>query len=192
MTRKDFELIAEVIVPAVTKAVMKNLSVYVRRIVREELEIQGSLIQEQVEERPVKKQARKRVSAADSQLFGDTFRDIVESSKQKVKMPTTGNRMLDEIIETTPTEDQLINRQRVVIPKSEPINIEELYLNGIKAVKPEVAENIDYSAFLEKMDEIKGTPPPSNAPRGIFKVDKSDILQEQRVGPTRIEKTYKA
>ena len=189
MNKRELSLIAEV----VTKAVLKHLSVYVRKIVREELEIRGNLIQEEVVERQPQKIDRKKSRALASQIFGNEFREIIESTKPNIKVPVnTGNRLLDEIITNAPREEELVT-PRISIPKKDPIQIEQLYENNIKGVPVEVAENIDFSAFMDKMNEIRSEPiavPASH--RGVFKVDKNDIVESQKIGPTKIIKQYKA
>jgi len=187
MTNKELNLITE----AVTKAILKHLSVYVRKIVREELEISGSLIQEEVVEQQPKKIDRKRSQALASKIFGNEFKEIIESTKPNIKIKSTGNQLLDEMIMTAPREEELIT-QKVKVPKQQPIPIEKLYENNVKGIPVDIAENLDFSGFLDKMDEMKGTPPPMGMQRGIYNIDKNDIVQEQKIGDVKIVKSYKA
>ncbi len=190
MTKKEIILISEV----VTKAVLKSLSVYVRKIIREELEIRGTVIQEeeQVVKQPIRKTIKQRPKS--SELFSDTFREIIEGSRSNIKFPSTGNNLLDEMIMTAPKEERLVE-QVVRIPKGKPIPIEELYLNDIKKVTPAMAENLDYTEFFNKMDESKGSPPPMvnvGNTRALYTKDESSIVEHQKTGEVKVVKSYRA
>lgn len=205
MTNKELNIV----VTSVVKAIGSQIPVLVRRIVREELELNNSMgksfVSEQTSFTPKRqqpqKQVKRKVTENDlSRLFeGGDISNIFSETKSKVKMPTTGINLLDEYLEQAPTEDELIRqsqRSTSVNTGMKPMPIEQLYENDIKTVSVDDALNIDYSGFLNMMNNAsaeKGSHIPMGVnPSAMYVKDPSLVLQEQSVGTPRVEKQYKA
>ena len=209
MTRKELDIIVE----STVKAIASSLPMIIRKIVREEIELNESLQNSKfINENKIKNNKFQKSERLNSQKYQK--RKIVESdlnkifengnvsnifSETKKSFPSTGINLLDEYIKSAPSEkeisDNFFGKNETKISNN-PIPIEEIYMNDVKKVSVDDAQNIDYSSFLEQMNNIssdKGSSIPIGVnPRALYVKDPSTILQEQSVGTPRVEKTYKA
>jgi hypothetical protein len=191
----------QLITEAITKAVISTLPLLIRKIVREEIELElikrGTVISENVKAKVNNKVKNKsRNIATVKELYEGSFENVYK----KVELPSTGNRLLDEAINDAPSEDELIRKttRSQEISNEKPIPIEDIYLNDIKKVSANLAENIDYSAFVDMMDKNRtmdeGTASIMGAgmnKKALFVKDPNSIVEEQRVGQSKVEKEYK-
>ena len=194
MNKREMSLIAEV----VTKLVLESIVPIIKKVAREEYKI---LAEQQSLTKPIKKVQR---SFIDKSTYQNDFKEILEATRPKINLPSTGSKLLDDILTSAPTEEQLMQETEISQTKSTKqynttIPIEELYLNNVKNVTAELAENVDYSAFIKRMDNIKNNsggfsllPPDISSPTALYNKDKNSILQEQKIGQAKVERTFKA
>lgn len=200
MNKKEYLFLTE----NITKAVIMSIPVMIRKIVREEIELYNSSNNEQILENKkqvIKNRVVRKLDKGSTlkEIYGVDPVEAREDIRPKVRMPSTGNRALDDLIGNGPTEDDLIRESQrpITVPQGKPIPVEELYLNDIKNISSQVAENVDYSAFLESMDRASGDKTmapaaPFNA-TSYYQKDPNSIIENQKVlGPANIVKQYKA
>lgn len=196
MKKEEIQLICDVVAKVVIESLQENINKIVRN------EVNKVLNENKVS--PQKKRQQSSYRNALGGIYSEEFNEMLQESKSvgkkvRPKNINTGNVLIDEILSGVSSEEEIIERHKPnsgLIEPTELIPIEEIYLNDVKDISPEMAQSIDYTEFLNKMSENKSEPMGSMAmmgggasPRSMYTVDKASIIQEQRItGPTKIEK----